>query len=79
MLRRTDTLNRERVRVVVHIQGQPMYVERMVMERLERKLRGDYGRPPPDVPVVRAEREAPAADGDGVDGEATEGAEEADE
>ena len=72
VLRSTDTLGRDRVRVVVVIQGQPEYVERMVMDRLERKLRGDYGapprlEPPPPEPAsstsssARASAEAPPA------------------
>ncbi|MCA9534023.1 MAG: hypothetical protein KC593_10095 [Myxococcales bacterium] len=55
VLRTADALGRDRVRVVVVIQGQPEYVERMIMDRLERKLRGDYGAPP------RAEPQPPAA------------------
>ena len=42
VLRTADTLGRERVRVVVVVQGQPEYVERMITDRLERKLRGDF-------------------------------------
>ena len=45
VLRTADALGRDRVRVVVIIQGQPEYVERMIVDRLERKLRGDYGAP----------------------------------
>lgn len=70
VLRTADALGRDRVRVVVVIQGQPEYVERMIMDRLERKLRGDYGAPPrpeptppaatPTPPVAEADATAPA-------------------
>jgi hypothetical protein len=38
---------RARVRVVVRVNGQPSYVERMILDRLVRKLGQDYGPPPP--------------------------------
>ncbi len=63
VLRTADTLGRDRVRVVVVVQGQPEYVERMIMDRLERKLRGDYGAPPrpePAPPAATATTPAPA-------------------
>ena len=58
VLRTADALGRDRVRVVVVIQGQPEYVERMIVDRLERKLRGDYGAPPRVEPAPPA---SPAA------------------
>lgn len=59
VLRTADALGRDRVRVVVVVQGQPEYVERMIMDRLERKLRGDYGAPPRPEPVPPATAPAP--------------------
>ena len=35
------------VRVVVQVPQMPTYVERMMLDRLRRKLTGDYGQPPP--------------------------------
>ena len=32
--------------VVVHVEGQPSYVSQMILDRLERKLRGELGAPP---------------------------------
>jgi len=66
VLRTADTLGRERVRVVVVVQGQPEYVERMITDRLERKLRGDYGAPPrpePTPPVATPPAAATGATG----------------
>jgi hypothetical protein len=75
VVRTSDALGRERVRVVVVIQGQPEYVERMVMDRLERKLRGDYGAPPrPEPTPAPAATTAPAAEGaDASDGDSDAG------
>ena len=61
VLRTADTLGRDRVRVVVVVQGQPEYVERMITDRLERKLRGDYGAPPRAEPTPPAVATPPAA------------------
>lgn len=41
----------DKVRVVVNIPAMPAYVERMLLERLTRKLRDDYG-----MPVTRSTR-----------------------
>ncbi len=43
------------VRVVVQVPQMPTYVERMMLDRLRRKLMGDYGQAPP------TRREPPAA------------------
>jgi len=62
---------RDGVRVVVQIPAMPAYVERMVLDRLARKLVDDYGEapaapPPPPRPAERppAEREPAAPDTD---------------
>lgn len=39
--------NRDGVRVIVQVQAMPSYVERMILDRLSRKLIDDYGLPPP--------------------------------
>lgn len=52
------------VRVVIQIPGLPSYVERMLLDRLEKKLVADYGEPP--VPVLTpaaGAKDAPAGDG----------------
>ena len=36
-----------RVRVVLQVQAMPSYIERMILERLSRKLCDDFGAPPP--------------------------------
>ena len=51
---------RERVRVSVQVPSMPSYVERMLLDRLTRKLRDEYGQPV-EMPTSR-EREAPPAD-----------------
>lgn len=53
----------ERVRVVVQVSGMPSYVERMMLDRLTRKLRDEYGapiarpRPAPTPPPARDDEE----------------------
>jgi hypothetical protein len=59
----------ERVRVVVQVPAMPSWVERMILDRLARKLRDDYGDPPQAArPSRRRERlpeEAPPSGGEG--------------
>lgn len=70
----TDRFGVEAVRVVVQIPTLPTYVERMILNRLERKLRDEIG-PPPRVrraPVVEApdegeDEEAPVEDGEAAE------------
>ncbi len=72
----TDRYGVEAVRVVVQIPTLPTYVERMILNRLERKLRDEIG-PPPRVrrtPVVEApeedehdDEEAPVEDGEAAE------------
>ena len=42
---RVQENGREQVRVSVQIPAMPSYIERMVLDRLTRKLREDYGQP----------------------------------
>jgi len=53
---RTDAANRSEVRVIIRIPSLPGYVERMLLDRLERKLREDYGVPAPTPGQARPER-----------------------
>lgn len=62
-----------RVRVVIQVQSMPSYVERMLLDRLRRKLSDDYGAPPP----ARRPEPPPVADeGEGGD-DGSEGDDEA--
>ena len=54
----TRVEGRDGVRVVVQIPNMPSYVERMISDRLGRKLVEDFGEPPPVRPVAR-EQERP--------------------
>lgn len=57
------------VRVVVQVASMPTYVERMMLDRLERKLGADYGQPPP---ARRRPAPPPVADEDDDDDEAND-------
>lgn len=55
------------VRVVVQVVSMPTYVERMMLDRLGRKLSDDYGQPPPSrrpapPPAPRDEDDEPPTD-----------------
>ncbi len=52
----------ERVRAVVQVPSMPSWVERMLMDRLTRKLRDDFGEPPRVARPARTERERGAPD-----------------
>lgn len=54
----------DRVRVVVQIPAMPSYIEQMLLDRLARKLRDEFGEPPPPPrePEPPAEEEPPAED-----------------
>lgn len=60
VVRTTDARGVEHVRVTVQVNAMPSYVERMVFERLTRKLREDFGesrsrrrpQPPEEAPPV---------------------------
>lgn len=45
LVRTTDSLGTEHVRVVVQVPRLPTYVERMIVDRLTRKLRDEFGEP----------------------------------
>lgn len=51
------------VRVTIQVPSQPTYVERMLIDRLTRKLSADYGQPPPTrrapAPPPRADEDEP--------------------
>jgi hypothetical protein len=57
----------ENIRVVMQVNSMPSYVERMLLDRLSRKLTEEYGAPPPrrrePAPAPPAE-EAPEEDGE---------------
>lgn len=60
----TDSSGRERVRVNVQVSAMPSYVERMIFDRLTRKLREDFGdaRREPERPSTRGSSAAPRGD-----------------
>ena len=71
VVRSTDGHGVEHVRVTVQVNAMPSYVERMVFERLTRKLRDDFGesrsrrrpQPPEETPPVASPpEEEPAPD-----------------
>jgi hypothetical protein len=60
----------ERVRVVLTIPAMPSYVERMVLDKLLKKLENDYGLPPPPRPKrPPPEEEPPTKDDSGDEGD----------
>jgi hypothetical protein len=62
----------ERVRVVVQVPSMPSWVERMILDRLTRKLRDDFGEPPRQArqrPTEPAEPPDEAPEGDEDEGE----------
>jgi hypothetical protein len=63
IVRSTDADGQEHIRVTVHVPAMPSYVERMVFDRLTRKLREDYGdvrtRRRPQAPTTRPSDESP--------------------
>jgi hypothetical protein len=73
---------RDQIRVTMTIPAMPTYIERMLLDRLGRKLISDFGEPPPPPPRQRPPREAPPpdddepgddGDGDGGDGDRERG------
>lgn len=72
VVRSTDGRGVEHIRVTVQVNAMPSYVERMVFERLTRKLRDDFGesrsrRRPQETPPVEsppAEEPGPGPDSD---------------
>jgi hypothetical protein len=69
IVRSTDARGEERLRVTVQVPAMPSYVERMVFDRLTRKLREDFGdvrsrrrpatTPPPGPPAEPPLEEVP--------------------
>jgi hypothetical protein len=76
---RTEVEGVEYVRTVVQIPSMPSYVEQMMLDRLERKLRAEFGDPPerPRRPTAPAEQ-PPNRDRDGGDGDADDAPRESD-
>lgn len=70
LVRTTGSDGVERVRAVVQIPSMPSWVERMILDRLTRKLRDDFGEPPR---ARRPPREAPPSDPPAESGGAGEG------
>lgn len=67
LVRTTDSNGAAQVRVVVQVPTMPTYVERMLLDRLGRKLGSDYGQPPAAQRPVAQRPGAPtppADDGD---------------
>ena len=69
IVRSTDEHGVERIRVAVQVSAMPTYVERMMLDRLTRKLRDDFGEPrrvrsatptPPAAEPAEPPAEAPA-------------------
>ena len=61
-LLRVNEPSGEEIRVVVQIPAMPSYVERMILDRLNRKLLRDFGEP-----IVRPSARSPAASADESD------------
>lgn len=63
IVRSTDARGEEHIRVTVQVPAMPSYVERMVFDRLTRKLREDYGdvrtRRRPQPPAAPPPEETP--------------------
>jgi len=48
------------IRVVIQIPAMPSYIERMLLDKLERKLLDEYGEPPPPPPPPDSPPKEPA-------------------
>lgn len=57
---RSGASDRPEIRVIVHLANTPSYLERLLLDQLERKLRNDFGDParpePPQTPNAPEER-----------------------
>lgn len=64
---RTQQEGRDVVRVTLNIPAMPAYVERMILDKLQRKLREEYGEPlpPPAPPPEREETDEADEEGQG--------------
>ncbi|MFW6066752.1 MAG: hypothetical protein ACOC97_00320 [Myxococcota bacterium] len=67
----------ERVKVALTIPDMPSYIERMILDKLERKLEKDYGEPPPPRPAP--DRRKKKGEGDEEEDGASEGSDGKDE
>jgi hypothetical protein len=56
----TDASGRPAARVVIKIEGQPSYVEAVMLDKLEAKLRAELGAPPPAPPTRDKPADKPA-------------------
>lgn len=56
----TDSAGRPAAKLVMQIEGQPSYVEAVLLDKLERKLRAELGDPPPAPPTRDKQAPAPA-------------------
>jgi hypothetical protein len=54
IIRLKDREGRHAVRLELEIEDRPSYMEQMIVERLERKLRDELGDPPPPPPPAPA-------------------------
>ena len=61
---RTEVDGRPGARVIVQIPQMPTYVESLILTRLARKLRSEFGEPPP--PVVRRPAPPPSTPSEGT-------------
>ena len=62
LVRIKDDSGRPALRLLLRIEDRPTYVEIAVLDKLERKLRDEYGEPPPYVP--KPAKPAPSGDPD---------------
>lgn len=53
---RTETDGRQGTRIIVQVPQMPTYVESMMLQHLSRKLRAEFGEPPPRRPTPSPER-----------------------
>jgi hypothetical protein len=65
---RYEAEGEERIRIVLTIPAMPSYVERMVLDKLGKKLEKDYGMPPPPRPKKKPAPEEPERDEDDGEG-----------
>lgn len=70
---RTEVRGQSQVRVTLQVPAMPSYIERMMLDKLQRKLLEDYGQPlpPPRATPVR-ERNDDDADDDSEDDESSD-------
>ena len=59
---RIDGQGGNQIRVVMQIPAMPSYIERMLLDKLAKKLVHEYGEPPPPPPKKPAEAPEPSGD-----------------